>query len=245
MFSKEKELFPPLKKYFNSLGYKVYAEVPYYFRGIDFVAVKEGHHIAVEMKMAFTHKLIWQAHQNRSGFHEICIAYPVKQPMIFTNADQYWKLSEKIRKKVEHCRNWGIGIFQVLPKGTIFSTMEAESRNPHRVFDFSQYTESDDDEAGLPYQKGVSAGYYELEAIKAYVRQYPNADWKEIYANVQNHYSSPASLAGSMRQWRGFQLQEFRKSLPFSNPLKTKEEESRTPHGQQGSLDLGVVDLTD
>jgi hypothetical protein len=127
--------------------------------------------------------------------------------------DTFWSLPERTRTKVEWCRDRGVGIIQILPHGTIFTSMQSVRETPYRVFDFSQYVESDHDEAGLPYQKGVSAGYMELQAIKEYVRNHPAADWKEIFANVQNHYSSPSSLSGSMSQWRGFSLAEFKKSL--------------------------------
>jgi hypothetical protein len=86
-------------------------------------------------------------------------------------------------------------------------------RNPYRVIDFSTYKSSPEDEAGLPCQKGVSEGYHELLVIKEYVKNHPDANWKEIFENVGNHYSSHTSLMGSMRQWRGFVLEEYKKSL--------------------------------
>lgn len=207
---KEKDLFPPLKKSFKELGYTVYAEVPYFYRGIDFVAVKGEDHIAVEMKMSFSHKVISQANLNSGGFGKNYVAFPVKKPILYN--DDLWK-REKLLEKFELCRKMGIGIYQVLPSGIIFEAMEARYKKPYRIFDFSQYEENDNDEAGIPCQKGVSMGYMELKAIKAYVQENPNASWREIYENVQNHYSSPSSLSGSMSQWRGFTLREYKRSL--------------------------------
>lgn len=216
MVLKEKDLFPPLKKHFKELGYAVYAEVACWQRGIDFVAVKEDHHIAVEMKMGFTAKVIQQAHGAKVAFHEAYVAFPVKKPFLADPHDNetYWKLPARLREKIDHCKQRGIGIIQVIqPHNIIFTSMMSVPEKPYRLFDFSQYTENDDDEAGLPYQKSVSAGYYELEAIKAYVRKHPNAKWGEIFEKVNNHYSSPASLAGSMSQWRGFSLKDFKTTL--------------------------------
>lgn len=214
---KEKDLFPPLKKYFKDQGYTVYAEVPCFQRGVDFVAAKGDEHIAVEMKLSFSMEVFRQARGNVISFGNSYVAYPVKKP-VFMHDDHYWKLPERTRAKVEWYIRDGVGILQVLPSGLVFKALDAVFEKPYRVFDFSQYQEKDDDEAGLPYQKGVSAGYRELEAIKAYVRLHPAAKWPEIYAQVQNHYSSPQSLAGSMGQWRGFSLPEFKKSIAPPEP---------------------------
>lgn len=220
---KEAKLFPPLKKYFKEQGYKVFAEVPCFYRGVDFVAVKGNEHIAVEMKTSFSKKVISQAHDNRISFSQSYVAFPVKKPFIVHIDEHYWKLKESTRVKINLCQARGIGIIEILPDNTLFFALESVNKKPYRVFDFSQFKESDDDEAGLPCQKGVSAGYYELEAIKEYVRAHPKARWPEIYAAVQNHYSSPSSLSGSMSHWRGFHLAEFKKFLP-PNPLAGKPE---------------------
>lgn len=209
---REKDLFPPLKKHFKEQGYSVFAEVPCFYRGVDFVAAKESDHVAVEMKMSFSWEVIRQAHGNVISFGKSYIAFPVKKHFLVHDAN-FWELDKKKQDKVDHCMKRGIGILQVLPHGTIFEALEARYEKPYRIFDFSQFKESDEDEAGLPCQKGVSAGYYELEAIKAYVTKNPNAKWKEIFENVQNHYSSHTSMAGSMKSWRGFSLGDFKKSL--------------------------------
>lgn len=199
---KEKDLFPPLKKYFKDQGYTVYAEVPVFYRGVDFVAVKGDDHIAVEMKLGFTKKVIQQATQNTISFARSYVAYPVKQAKSFKD--------DRSAESFNRCVSQGIGILQVFPHGTIFTALEAVPKTPYRVFDFSQYSEKDEDEAGLPFQKGVSAGYFELEAIKAYVLKNPKAKWREIYDNVQNHYSNYSSMAASMKCWRGFDLRTFK-----------------------------------
>lgn len=211
---KEKDLFPPLKKHFKDLGYMVYAEVPSNFRGVDFVAVKGNEQIAVEMKLTFNNIVYYQATTNHYHFGKSYIAFPRKELLLIDNCNEYWKLSEKMRLIIEWCLISGIGILQIIPPHNIIvEVLEGRYKKPYEIYDFSQYKENDNDEAGLPYQKGVSAGYYELKLIKEYIRNNPDASWKEIYNNVQNHYSSPQSLSGSMSQWRGFSLIEFKKSL--------------------------------
>lgn len=206
---RETDLFPPLKKYFKEQGYSVFAEVACFYRGVDFVAVKSDDHIAVEMKLSFNWQVVRQARDNIISFGSSYVAFPVKKARILGGE----KMNKRDAEKYEHCVSRGIGILQVLPQGTIFEALPCRYQKPYRVFDFSQYQENEHDQAGLPCQKGVSEGYYELEAIKAYVRKNPLANWKEIFANVNNHYSSHTSLAGSMSQWRGFSLAEFKKSI--------------------------------
>ena len=220
---KEKHLFPPLKAYFNGLGYKVYAEVPNFYRGVDFVAVKGDDHIAVEMKISFNNEVVCQANKNQISFGKCYVAYPVKEVILIPkdfedmqreNHAPFRKLQESVQNRVSDCQTRGIGILQVVGKhALVVEVLEAKYKVPYRIFDFSTYRESKSDEAGLPFQKGVSAGYMELKAIKRYVKKHPNCNWCEIYENVQNHYSSASSLSGSMSQWRGFSLSQFKKSL--------------------------------
>jgi hypothetical protein len=220
---KEKNLFPPLKAHFKQLGYKVYAEVPCFYRGVDFVAAKGDDHIAVEMKTSFNDEVVRQASSNIISFGKSYVAYPVRDVVLIPddyedmqrdNHRAFRKLRQTVQDRVSDCQRAGIGILQVVGKSQIVvEVLEAKYQKPYRVFDFSVYRESKNDEAGLPFQKGVSAGYEELKAIKRYVRKHPAASWPEIFQNVQNHYSDYRSLAGSMRQWRGFSLSEFRKSV--------------------------------
>ncbi len=206
--TKESDLFPPLKKYFNELGYKVFAEVPCIYRNVDFVAVRKGEHNAVEMKTGFTKGVVYQAYTNISSFHKSCIAYPVKKAKIF-NKDT----NKRDGEKYDTCFSNGIGILQILPHGTIFEALEAKAHKPYKEYDFSTFETNDNDEAGLPCQKGISAAFVVLDRIKNYVKKHPKADWQEIYENVQHHYSSKASLSGSMSRWKGFNLEAFKKSI--------------------------------
>lgn len=220
---KESDLYPIIKKSFKQDGYTVFAEVATDHRGVDMVAVKGEEHIAIELKLAFNDHLVEQASWNTQRFDKSYIAYPVRKAVMFHVEDVFWSLRESAQQKYLYCQRRGIGIMQVLPTGVIYEALEPAIQKPFRKLDLQHYVERDDDLGGLPYQKGVSEGYHELESIKKYVTAHPTASWREIYDNVSNHYSSPQSLAGSMSQWRGFYLREFKASLtggPLPAPPK-------------------------
>lgn len=214
----EAELFAPVKRYFKGLGFTVYAEVAHYYRGIDLVAVKGDDHVAVELKLTFNDKVVSQARQNSLSFSKGYVAYPVKEPVYFHFDEVYWKLRESTRVRYEHCRGSGIGILQILPSGMIYEALEPQEQKVFKKMDFAHYEEKDDDVGGLPFQKGVSAGYHELESIKKYVAINPTASWQEIFDNVHTHYAHARSLSGAMRQWRGFSLSDFKRRLPSATP---------------------------
>jgi hypothetical protein len=220
IIKKESDLYPIIKKYLKEQGYTVFAEVACDYRGVDMVAVKGDEHIAIELKLQFNYKLLRQAYLGKSHFDKVYIAYPVKNATLFHVDDVYWSLRETTRQKYDLCRAWGLGIMQVLPTGMIYEALEPTQQKPYRKLDLQHYIEADDDLGGVPYQRGVSEGYQELKSIKSYVTVHPTASWQEIYDNVSNHYSSARSMAGSMGQWRGFSLVQFKIDLQ-QNQLPT------------------------
>ena len=220
---KEADLYAPVKKSFKEEGYSVYAEVACNYRGVDMVAEKGEEQIAIELKLQFNDKVVRQATGNKHYFDKTYVAFPVKKPIYFNNPDELAKLRESVQWRYAVCQKLGIGILEVLPSGLVFEVLEAKQLDePRRRLDLTHYIDADDDIGGLPYQRGVSEGYHELEAIKRYVTEHPTASWSEIYQNVSNHYSGAQSMAGAMRQWRGFSLQEFKKSLPSYKPEQPK-----------------------
>lgn len=210
---KEADLYPIIKKSFKADDYAVFAEVACDYRGVDLVAVKGDEHIAVELKLSFNDHVLRQATWDANFFDKVYVAYPVKKAVLFHVDDVYWSLREAAQQRYDYCKKWGIGILQVLPSGMIYEALEPTQQKPYRKLDLQHYVDADDDVGGVPYQKGVSEGYHELESIKKYVIAHPTASWREIYANVPTNYSSHTSLASSMSQWRGFYLQQFKDSL--------------------------------
>ncbi|MCU0105488.1 DUF2161 family putative PD-(D/E)XK-type phosphodiesterase [Acholeplasma vituli] len=68
----EKELYLPIKKYLESKGYVIKAEV----KDIDIVGVKEHHTIAVELKTTVSLKLIYQAIDRQKMCDKVYIGLP-------------------------------------------------------------------------------------------------------------------------------------------------------------------------
>lgn len=69
---KECELYAPLKECFEKMDYTVRGEV----KNCDFVAEKDGHFVAVEMKMAFSLKLVYQGLERRKAADEVYVCIP-------------------------------------------------------------------------------------------------------------------------------------------------------------------------
>lgn len=210
----EKDLFAPLKKYFNEAGYKVFTEVPNHYRCIDFVAVKGDEQIAVEMKMHFNIQVIRQAGQNVRCFQKSYIAVPTNNPDKFVEKYRNHKL-------MQYVLQYKLGMLLLFKHGNVVEFLEGITQPPHQIYDFSTFEENEFDEAGLPFQKGKSTAFIALDRIKKYVTEHPHADWKEIYDNVQTHYASHQSLRSSMTQWKGFSLEGFKHHL-FINDLAEK-----------------------
>lgn len=196
----EEKLFPPLKQYFNSLGYKVYCEVPSWSSCIDFVAVKGDEHIAVEMKMSLTGKVAMQAYYGKMRTGSAFVAVGTT-PRVSGHG---YKL----------CQQQGIGILSV-KNGEVLLLKEATRENNKLTskfrFDFTNWEEGEI--AGRPVMKGEGPTYLVVENVKDYVRENPYADWKEIFSSVRHHYSTPQSLAGCMSRYQNFSLPNFKKSL--------------------------------
>ena len=216
----EVDLFKPVKTFFKEQGYAVYAEVPNHYRCVDVVAVKPKDHCAVEMKMSFSNEVVRQAGGNAYSFHKSYIAIPTK-PRGWKN---YWEggdpeIGRGEYQKIARCVADGVGILYVAPDGEIDVLLVAQQKNPYREFDFAGFEENKSDRAGLPFQKGVSPVFLVLDRVKRYVTKNPNSNWQEVYENIQHHYSSKVSLSGSMSQWKGFSLDEFKKTLKGLNNI--------------------------
>lgn len=73
---KESDLYLPLKEYFESDGFEVYAEVPCSGATADIVARKNNIYIVVEMKTSLTLKLVEQVFNWKTRAHFIYAAVP-------------------------------------------------------------------------------------------------------------------------------------------------------------------------
>ncbi len=71
-FTKEKELYQPLKNYLTEQGYVVKGEV----RSCDLVAERDGCYLTIELKLSFNLKLVFQAVERQEICPNVMLAIP-------------------------------------------------------------------------------------------------------------------------------------------------------------------------
>lgn len=91
---KEKDLFPPLKLFFEELSFEVDGEV----KNCDLVAKKDEHIVIVELKKSFQLKLVYQAIDRQSITEYVYVAIP--RPPKGQHTKQ-WKDMLKLLKRLE------------------------------------------------------------------------------------------------------------------------------------------------
>lgn len=202
---KESDLFPPLKKWLNAKGFKVYAEVAIPFIGgaVDVVADREDMQCAYELKLCFSGKVIEQAQLNQRNFKYSYIVVPVKI-----------NIEDDENEKVGWCYRFGIGIIQIRDNVVkeILPAKLSEMLHPEsKRIDFKGIPEAET--AGLKTRKGIGPAIMCLERIKEYVRRNPATNWFDIYENVHNHYANVRSLKNNMEGSKEFNLKQYQKQL--------------------------------
>jgi len=184
---KESNLFPPLKKWLNNRGYKVYSEVCIGYTPTDVVAELDDIQIGFEMKMNCSRHVIYQATKSKTYLNAAYVVIP-------TNPK---------KDKIELCERIGLGIIQV--KGeTVTEILKPKFDTAFQKINFTNWTEGET--AGNPCLKGIGPQQQCIAAIKEYLKLNPGAKWPELYKNIPNHYASYQSMQNSMRIWRGFRL---------------------------------------
>lgn len=91
---KEADLFPPLKEFFQDLGFEVDGEV----KNCDLVGKKDDELVVVELKKSFQLKLVYQAIDRQSITEYVYIALPRPPKGQYTNS---WKNMVKLLKRLE------------------------------------------------------------------------------------------------------------------------------------------------
>ncbi len=87
-------MYEPIRNYFINDGFQVQGEV----RQCDIAAEKDGNIVVIELKKAFTLKLVYQAMERQSRADEVYVAIP--RPLSGQNTKQ-WKSMIKLLKKLE------------------------------------------------------------------------------------------------------------------------------------------------
>lgn len=187
---KEADLYPPLKAWLEAKGYRVVAEVPMVFRTIDVIAVKDGHVIAVEMKLCMTEGVL---HQGVTA--KLC-------------SDSCYVAVGSRPRSLEKAKQWGLGVLSIRD-GKVEVLLEPGKNKETRVYYRDMAIEKakhmpTDTVGGVPCLEGVGPARDCKRRVEDYKKENPKATWKEIYANVPNHYASAKSMSNalgySMRQ---------------------------------------------
>lgn len=202
MKKEEKDLFPPLKRWLKNDGYRVYSEMSNPVAGhclIDCVAIKDDIVEAYEMKLSLTQYSIHQAYRS-------ILVSDFSYVVISTNPKE---------KGINECKKFGIGIIQIKDnKASLILKAELNRFiNSFRLKMIGLCSMCEEgEEAGLPNRKGIGVTYDIVDKIKEYKSINTKAGWKELWENIENHYSSPSSMASALNKWRGFSLSLYKQS---------------------------------
>lgn len=180
---REYKLYEPIKIFFESQGFSIYPEIPLLYSCIDIVAIKDNIIIAIEMKMSLSKKVIRQAWTHNIFADYTYVAIP-------TNP-----------RNPEKCIKRKIGIIQV--KNDIAKILYKAPKNDKFYGNYRQQLikrclESDNKIAGLPVVRGVGPRIDCKKRVKEYLKNNPNATWKQIYKDVSNHYCNHNSMRSAI-----------------------------------------------
>jgi hypothetical protein len=161
----------------------------------------------VELKVKYSQKVVRQAVRCQLATSDIYVA-------VTTNPTD---------ETLGVCQKYGIGFLKV--SDTVKLILQ-----PHQVVDtwrnaskhlVSNCCEPGDD-AGLPCMSGCGPAQAVGECVKQYVEENPQATWKQIFANVPNHYSNYQSMAGAMNGYLGLSLSKLRQEQKALAALERK-----------------------
>lgn len=91
---KETDLYAPIRAFLEEEGYQVQAEVKH----CDIAAVKDGQLVVVELKKAFSLKLVYQALERQSLTEQVFVAIPRPQK---GQREKAWKDMLRLLKRLE------------------------------------------------------------------------------------------------------------------------------------------------
>lgn len=192
----EADLSKPISDWLTYMGYTVYVEVPNYHSAgcIDIVGRKDQDLICVELKTSLNDNVLRQTYRSNMVTHMVYAAVARKpQP-------------SRLLKAKER----GIGV--ILVKEGLRVLLEPSNTNDlfepavERIHQYLNHMQSGGI-GGKPCLKGVGPAKECGRRVIEYLKEHPNAKWKEIYQNVPNHYVSASSMYGAMNS-RGNLSQE-------------------------------------
>lgn len=196
---KETDLAKPVANWMRNQGYTVYAEVPLSGRCVDFVGLRNGDMICIELKCSLTTK-----QPKRARSYTSPVLYQARSCQLITPIVYVAVATNPRISSIEACKKIGVGVLRVCSEGKVIEITPPHKRfepfAPHQreVRAFCLATEASDD-AGKPQQAGDGPAQDCYWRIKKYRETHPKATWKDIFREVPNHYSSQQSMYGAMR----------------------------------------------
>lgn len=191
----ECDLSKPVSDWLVSRGFTPYAEVglPYDTRVIDLVGRKGDELIAVELKRCLTRTVIHQTY--------ICD--------LFTD-QRYAAVGTRPNENgTAICRRHGIGLLSIRdgqvnvilnprPSEAVAGSDSIRQNWQQRLIAALDQMEPFGI-AGMPCRKGIGPAQECYDRVQEYLKTNAAATWKEIFANVNNHYVSAKSMCGAMK----------------------------------------------
>jgi hypothetical protein len=189
----EVNLAQPVADYFTARGYQYAQE----WFNIDFVFLKGEQIIAVELKKSLSKKVIQQAARAYFDAHLAYCAMP----------------SKPRPESIERARKAGVGVMLVRPEGVeiLLEAPVNEWMSKHYVARNLRLLKEaaaagylgQEIIAGRPNMAGEGPAQKCKIRVNEYLKKNPKATWKEIYTNVDNHYSSARSMQSALGKCRG------------------------------------------
>jgi hypothetical protein len=188
----ESDLSEPVTNWLKSQGFEVYVEVPlpYGASHIDVVGRKDCDLICVELKTSLSKGVIHQAFR--------CQLLTSKVYAAVARKPRLGSLTPAAER--------GIGVLLVkeivkVVTEPAFTNMEhLYAPAIDRLHNYLDHMEPGGI-AGKPNLKGVGPAKECGRRVTVYLTANPNAKWKDVYANVSNHYASANSMRSAMDRW--------------------------------------------
>lgn len=186
---KETEIAKHFIKYLSD--YDLYFEIPY--THTDIVAKDGNILMAFEVKNSLNFKVIEQSARWRWNFHYSYICVPYSKNMNFA---------------IEICKMFGIGILTANIKGGMLWGDIWEELKPK--FNRSAFTKHiilpEYCKRSIPGASGnegttITIFKITIENIVKYIQRHPEPTVKEVFDNIDHHYSSFSAARNSMYTW--------------------------------------------
>lgn len=180
---KESDLYPAVKAWLEAFGCVVYPEVHIYHRPVDVVGIGPMI-IGVEMKLCLSKKVVQQA-------YTLCLS-----------CDRSYVAVASRPKNIGLAASAGIGVLRV-HGGSVEVLSESAHREPPSQYHRKNLVDlcsrlPTDGIGGVPNLDGVGPAQDCAKRVEAYRAVNPGASWKDIFANVPNHYANAKSMQGAL-----------------------------------------------